>query len=229
MLAWYAREMCCVHVLSTVGTRDYREISRGSMMPTVVTSPVGCPRFSMSQAVSSGLVPEVEMADRGDWGGGGEDPEESTQRMIERIEESLTDIQMRMDQQATVPPIAVPQVARVPVAPVPPPPGVEATVRSWEVDSGQVRYWFKGLERGVPSHYRSAKPKLPEEERGNFSSSWRRRKEKCQKREKGCRLRLLAFGPQDATGRGVSLPTVMRRPPRPQPDRTHPWCRDNQT
>ncbi|MQL73883.1 hypothetical protein Taro_006246 [Colocasia esculenta] len=37
-------------------------------------------------------VREVEMADRSDWGGGGEDPEESTQRMIERIWESLTDI-----------------------------------------------------------------------------------------------------------------------------------------
>ncbi|MQL78279.1 hypothetical protein Taro_010716 [Colocasia esculenta] len=29
----------------------------GSTTPTVVTSPVGYPRFSMSQAVSSGLVP----------------------------------------------------------------------------------------------------------------------------------------------------------------------------
>ncbi|MQM20071.1 hypothetical protein Taro_053085, partial [Colocasia esculenta] len=40
------------------------------------------------------------MADRRDWGGGGDDPEESTQRMIERIWESLTDIRARMDQQA---------------------------------------------------------------------------------------------------------------------------------
>ncbi|MQM09019.1 hypothetical protein Taro_041877 [Colocasia esculenta] len=132
-------------------------------MPTVVTSLVGCPRFSVSQAVSSGLCPgtcvvpsrsvssdldtltpvfellrpvcgrrtqikyvigltdldevfhhswyqskKFEMADRRDWGGGGDDPEESTQRMIERIWESLTDIQRRMDQQAPVPPIAVP-------------------------------------------------------------------------------------------------------------------------
>ncbi|MQM11477.1 hypothetical protein Taro_044386 [Colocasia esculenta] len=68
-------------------------------------------------------VKEVKMADRRDWGGGGEDPEESTQHMIERIWESLTDIRMRMDQQAPVPP--VPSVAGVPVAPVPPPPGVE--------------------------------------------------------------------------------------------------------
>ncbi|MQM02802.1 hypothetical protein Taro_035573 [Colocasia esculenta] len=39
-----------------------------------------------------------EMADRRDWGGGGDDPEESTQRMIEGIWESLTDIRARMDQ-----------------------------------------------------------------------------------------------------------------------------------
>ncbi|MQM05608.1 hypothetical protein Taro_038421 [Colocasia esculenta] len=68
---------------------------------------------------------EVEMADRRDWGGGGEDPEESTQRMIEKIWESLTDIRMRMDQQAPVPPAAIPPVAKVPVAPVAPPPRVE--------------------------------------------------------------------------------------------------------
>ncbi|MQM11476.1 hypothetical protein Taro_044387 [Colocasia esculenta] len=34
-----------------------RAISGRSTTPTVVTSPVGCPRFSVSQAVSSGLVP----------------------------------------------------------------------------------------------------------------------------------------------------------------------------
>ncbi|MQM16048.1 hypothetical protein Taro_049000 [Colocasia esculenta] len=64
----------------------------------------------------------VVMADRRDWDGGGDDPEESTQRMIERIWESLTDIRMRMDQQAPVPPVIG---EAVPVAPVPPPPGVE--------------------------------------------------------------------------------------------------------
>ncbi|MQL79760.1 hypothetical protein Taro_012212 [Colocasia esculenta] len=64
----------------------------------------------------------VVMADRRDWGGGGDDPEESTQRIIERIWESLTDIRMRMDQQAPVPPVIG---EAVPVAPVPPPPGVE--------------------------------------------------------------------------------------------------------
>ncbi|MQL89568.1 hypothetical protein Taro_022137 [Colocasia esculenta] len=41
---------------------------------------------------------KLEMADRRDWGGGGDDPEENTQRIIERIWESLTDIRMRMDQ-----------------------------------------------------------------------------------------------------------------------------------
>ncbi|MQM02719.1 hypothetical protein Taro_035488 [Colocasia esculenta] len=68
---------------------------------------------------------KFEMADRRDWGGGGDDPEENTQRIIERIWESLTDIRMRMDQQAPVPPIAIPLGDRetVPIAPVPP--GVE--------------------------------------------------------------------------------------------------------
>ncbi|MQL98821.1 hypothetical protein Taro_031533 [Colocasia esculenta] len=70
---------------------------------------------------------KFEMADRRDWGGGGDDPEESTQRMIERIWESLTDIQRRRDQQAPVPPIAVPlgDGETVPIVPVPPPPRVE--------------------------------------------------------------------------------------------------------
>ncbi|MQM06401.1 hypothetical protein Taro_039222 [Colocasia esculenta] len=70
---------------------------------------------------------KFEMADRRDWGGGGDDPEENTQRMIERIWESLTDIRERMDQQAPVPPAVVPLVVggAVPEAPVPPPPGVE--------------------------------------------------------------------------------------------------------
>ncbi|MQM10842.1 hypothetical protein Taro_043742, partial [Colocasia esculenta] len=68
---------------------------------------------------------KFEMADRRDWGGGGDDLEESTQRMIERIWESLTDIQARMDQQTPVPPVAVPpgDGETVPVAPIPP--GVE--------------------------------------------------------------------------------------------------------
>ncbi|MQM08091.1 hypothetical protein Taro_040943 [Colocasia esculenta] len=68
---------------------------------------------------------KFEMADRRDWGSGGDDPEESTQRMIERIWESLTDIQRRMDQQAPVPPVVVPpgDGETIHVAPVPP--GVE--------------------------------------------------------------------------------------------------------
>ncbi|MQL92127.1 hypothetical protein Taro_024758 [Colocasia esculenta] len=68
---------------------------------------------------------KFEMTDRRDWGGGGDDPEESTQRMIERIWESLIDIRARMDQQASVPPVAVPpgDGEAVPIAPVPP--GVE--------------------------------------------------------------------------------------------------------
>ncbi|MQL68822.1 hypothetical protein Taro_001093, partial [Colocasia esculenta] len=70
---------------------------------------------------------KIEMVDRRDWGGGGDDSEESTQHMIERIWESLTDIQRRMDQQAPVPPVAVTpgDGETVPIVPVPPPPGVE--------------------------------------------------------------------------------------------------------
>ncbi|MQM06287.1 hypothetical protein Taro_039113 [Colocasia esculenta] len=68
---------------------------------------------------------KFEMADRRDWGGGGEDPEKSTQRMIERIWESLTDIRVRMEKQAPVPPAVVPPVTEVSVAPVAPPPRVE--------------------------------------------------------------------------------------------------------
>ncbi|MQM03692.1 hypothetical protein Taro_036477 [Colocasia esculenta] len=41
------------------GIAVLRVLCGGSTMPIVVTSPVGCPRFSVSQAVSSGLVPEV--------------------------------------------------------------------------------------------------------------------------------------------------------------------------
>ncbi|MQL76948.1 hypothetical protein Taro_009349 [Colocasia esculenta] len=83
-------------------------------------------------SVASCLLPPVvprgmpqalkfKMADRRDWGGGGDDPEESTQRMIERIWESLTDIRRRMDQQAPVPPVAVPpgDGETIPIAPVP--------------------------------------------------------------------------------------------------------------
>ncbi|MQL67776.1 hypothetical protein Taro_000053 [Colocasia esculenta] len=73
------------------------------------------------------LDEKFEMADRRYWGGGGDDREECTQRMIERIWESLTDIQRRMDQQAPVPPVAVPpgDGETVPIVPVPPLPGVE--------------------------------------------------------------------------------------------------------
>ncbi|MQL74903.1 hypothetical protein Taro_007289 [Colocasia esculenta] len=109
----------------------------------------------LGRGVPPQLVSEQEisgMADRRDWGGGGDDPEESTQRMIERIWESLTDIRERMDQQVPVPLVAVPpgDGEDIPVAPVPL--RVEASARSWEADSDQVRYWFNGLGRGVPPH-----------------------------------------------------------------------------
>ncbi|MQM03313.1 hypothetical protein Taro_036094 [Colocasia esculenta] len=64
--------------------------------------------FLDRRPVRSRVVAKFEMADRRDWGGGGDDLEESTLRMIERIWESLTDIRRRMDQQAPVPPVAVP-------------------------------------------------------------------------------------------------------------------------
>ncbi|MQL91387.1 hypothetical protein Taro_023999 [Colocasia esculenta] len=79
----------------------------------------GLDRGDPSQLVSEQEI--SEMANRRDWGGGGDDPEESTQRMIERIWESLTDIRATMDQQAPVPPVVVPpgDGEAVPVAPVP--------------------------------------------------------------------------------------------------------------
>ncbi|MQM02374.1 hypothetical protein Taro_035141 [Colocasia esculenta] len=85
----------------------------------------GLGRDAPSQLVSEQEI--SEMADRRDWGGGGDDPEESTQHIIERIWESLTDIRMRMDQQAPVPLIVAPPGVggAIPLAPVPPPPGVE--------------------------------------------------------------------------------------------------------
>ncbi|MQM03651.1 hypothetical protein Taro_036436 [Colocasia esculenta] len=59
-------------------------------------------RFNgLSRGIPSQLVSEQEisgMTDIRDWGGGGDDPEESTQHMIERNWESLTDIRTRMDQ-----------------------------------------------------------------------------------------------------------------------------------
>ncbi|MQL71804.1 hypothetical protein Taro_004143 [Colocasia esculenta] len=55
-----------------------------------------CEALARSQETDSDQ--KFEMADRRDWGGGGDDPEESTQHMIERIWESLTDIRRRMDQ-----------------------------------------------------------------------------------------------------------------------------------
>ncbi|MQM17750.1 hypothetical protein Taro_050728, partial [Colocasia esculenta] len=83
-------------------------------------------RFNgLGRGVPPQLVSEQEifgMDDRRDWGGGGDDPEESTQRMIERIWESLTDIRARMDQQAPIPLVVVPpgDGKTVPIAPVPP-------------------------------------------------------------------------------------------------------------
>ncbi|MQM21011.1 hypothetical protein Taro_054042 [Colocasia esculenta] len=74
-------------------------------------------RFLYRRPVRSRDVAAVVMADRRDWGGRRDDPEESTQRMIERIWESLTDIRTRMDQQAPVPPVTGEEVPVAPVLP----------------------------------------------------------------------------------------------------------------
>ncbi|MQM10595.1 hypothetical protein Taro_043492 [Colocasia esculenta] len=116
-----------------------QQCSSSSVVPVVLWFGIPCEASARSREADSdqvryqfnglgrGVPPQLkfEMADRRDWGGGGDDPEESTQRMIERIWESLTDIQRRMDQQAPVPPVAVPprDGETVPIAPVPP--GVE--------------------------------------------------------------------------------------------------------
>ncbi|MQL98082.1 hypothetical protein Taro_030784 [Colocasia esculenta] len=86
---------------------------------------IPCEALARSRETDSGQ--KFVMADRRDWGGGGDDPEENTQCMIERIWESLTDIRMRMDQQAPVPPGTIPprDGETVPIAPVLPPPGVK--------------------------------------------------------------------------------------------------------
>ncbi|MQM12730.1 hypothetical protein Taro_045650 [Colocasia esculenta] len=88
----------------------------------------GIPCETSARSREADSEQKFEMTDRRDWGGGGDDPEESTQCMIERIWESLTDIQRRMDQQAPVPLVAVPlgDGETVPIVPVPPPPGVES-------------------------------------------------------------------------------------------------------
>ncbi|MQL82141.1 hypothetical protein Taro_014609 [Colocasia esculenta] len=83
---------------------------------------IPCEASARLREADSDQIQISRMVDRRDWGGGGDDPEESTQRMIERIWESLTDIRARMDQQAPVPPVEVPpgDGEAVPVAPVPP-------------------------------------------------------------------------------------------------------------
>ncbi|MQL97190.1 hypothetical protein Taro_029876 [Colocasia esculenta] len=53
---------------------------------------------------SSGYAPGIEMTDMRYWGGGGDEPEETTHQMIERIWESLTEIRIILDHQAPVQP-----------------------------------------------------------------------------------------------------------------------------
>ncbi|MQL78543.1 hypothetical protein Taro_010969 [Colocasia esculenta] len=55
----------CSFRSSVVSFFSCTSLPRGSTTPTVVTSPVGCPRFSMSQTVSSGFVPVLVLYRRG--------------------------------------------------------------------------------------------------------------------------------------------------------------------
>ncbi|MQM16096.1 hypothetical protein Taro_049050 [Colocasia esculenta] len=68
-----------------------------------------------------------EMADRRDWGGGGDEPEESTHQLIERLWESITEIWTWLDQQPPVQPAVTTPPVEEEVVPVPlvPPLGVE--------------------------------------------------------------------------------------------------------
>ncbi|MQM10490.1 hypothetical protein Taro_043384 [Colocasia esculenta] len=77
------------------------------------------------------------------------------------------------------------------------------------------------------SRCRSAKLPPPERKGRNLPLLGEEGREKGQRRGRESRPRLLAFGPQNATRRGVALPTVTRRPPTPRPERAHPGRRDN--
>ncbi|MQM11841.1 hypothetical protein Taro_044752 [Colocasia esculenta] len=95
-----------------------------------------------------------EMTNRRDWeGGGDESEEESTQWMIERIWESLTDIRTRLDQQAPVQSAAAVPLATeeaVPVAPVPPS-GVGPSVMGEETRWREVQYAMNNLAQSLDS------------------------------------------------------------------------------
>ncbi|MQL69405.1 hypothetical protein Taro_001686 [Colocasia esculenta] len=70
-----------------------------------------------------------EMADKRDWGGGGDESEESTHQLIERLWESIKEIRTRLDQQPSVQPaVTVPSVEEEAVPlPLVPPPGLEVS------------------------------------------------------------------------------------------------------
>ncbi|MQM21334.1 hypothetical protein Taro_054373 [Colocasia esculenta] len=130
---------------------------------------------------------KFEMADRRDWGGGGDDPEESTQRMKERIWESLTDIRARMDQQAPVPLVAVPPgdgetvpIALIPpgvevlfTAPVPPPPPVllaEEPVMQGHIKADVLAPSLSECERLSPADWTKLYP-LSAQQLGDLNAS----------------------------------------------------------
>ncbi|MQL72351.1 hypothetical protein Taro_004680 [Colocasia esculenta] len=122
VFSWSPQLLDFFHVERQLDLSSVAARLRGSPLPPQVRAR----RTFHDRRPVQGLAVAVQeisgVTDRRDWGGGGNDPEESTQHMIERIWESLTDIRARMDQQAPVPPVAVPpgDGEAVPVAPVPP-------------------------------------------------------------------------------------------------------------
>ncbi|MQL80504.1 hypothetical protein Taro_012953 [Colocasia esculenta] len=120
-LSWYS---------GTVRVRESRRLPNHLLVPGHTVAEQGLHHYQQCNFLSlytSEYAPGSEMTDQRDWGGGGDDPEDPTQRMIERIWESLTEIRMRMDQPAPAQP-AVPVVEEaVPAAPVLPPVGVEVS------------------------------------------------------------------------------------------------------
>ncbi|MQL91743.1 hypothetical protein Taro_024359 [Colocasia esculenta] len=119
----------CVHeFLCAWQVRESKRLPHRLLVPGRTVAEQGLRHHQQCNFLSlytSEYAPGLEMADWRDWGGGGDDPEDPTQRMIEQIWESLTEIRMRMDQSGPAQP-AIPVVEEaVPVAPVLPPVGVE--------------------------------------------------------------------------------------------------------
>ncbi|MQM07535.1 hypothetical protein Taro_040372 [Colocasia esculenta] len=138
-------------------------------MPTAVTSPVGCRRFSVSQAVSSGLCPGTCVVSSRSVSS---DLDTLTPllelyvRMRERRHALVvggTNTSSRHWSPASPSPVPHSSEPRPGSLEVPGmglrPCGPQASARSREMDSDQVRYRFNGLGRGVPSQQLSTRTK----------------------------------------------------------------------